>query len=242
MAAVLAFSTGMRSGEIKGIRLGDLHHESTHPSLYVRRATSKTDAGARRVALDRMAVWSVCKLVARARLLGSRSPEDYLLPTDRARHTRSSDPLHKGATGYDPGHPQTSWEKEWQKFRSAVAIDHRRFHDLRHSYVSRAAESGVPIAVVQAQVGHLSSQMVRRYTHISEQSQFKAACQMENQNPELLDCLGLPRREASVVHDQSALSRYRRRNLPTGFESRCSRTGSDLRFGGKGEEAPDQEY
>jgi hypothetical protein len=49
--------------------------------------------------------------------------------------------------------------------------------------------------------------MVRWYTHISEQSQFKAACQMENQNPELLDCLGLPRREASVVHDQSALSR-----------------------------------
>src|ERR1035441_2808228 len=76
-AAALAFATGMRSGEIKGLRLGDLHHESAHPFLYVRRATTKTDAGARRVVLDRIAVWAARKLVARAHLLGCRSPEDY---------------------------------------------------------------------------------------------------------------------------------------------------------------------
>jgi integrase len=197
-AAVLAFSTGMRSGEIKGIRFGDLHHESTHPFLYVRRATTKTDAGARRVVLDSMAVWAVLRLVARANLLGCCCPDDYLLPTDRARHTRSTDALY-GGSGHDPRHPQTSWEAEWQKFRSVVGINHRRFHDLRHSYVSRAAEAGVPIAVVQAQIGHLSAQMVNWYTHISQQSQFRAACQMENQNPELLKCLGLSRRNASAV-------------------------------------------
>ena len=188
-ASVLAFSTGMRSGEIKGIQLRDLHHESPRPFLYVRRATSKTDAGARFVALDRMAVWAVGKLVARAHLLGCRSPEDYLLPTDRARHTRSTDPLH-GVSGYDPAHPQASWEKEWQNFRNAVGINHRRFHDLRHSYISRAAEAGVPIAVVQAAVGHLSSEMVSWYTHVSERAQFKAAQQIEEQNPELLEILG----------------------------------------------------
>jgi integrase len=189
-AAALAFATGMRSGEIKRLRLGDLHYESAHPFLYVRRATTKTDAGARRVVLDGIAVWAARKLVARAHLLGSRFPEDCLLPTDRARHTRPTDPLH-GASGYDPANPQASWETEWQKFRSVVGIDHRRFHDLRHSYISRAAEAGVPVAVIQAQVGHLSAQMVAWYTHISERAQFKAACQIEDSSPELLRILGL---------------------------------------------------
>lgn len=199
-AAVLAFSTGMRSGEIKGLRLGDLHHDKNYPFLYVRRATTKTDSGARRVVLDTIGVWAVKKLVARARMLGCTSPEHYLLPTDRARHTRPNDPLH-GLSGFDPLHPQSSWESEWRKFRAEVGIAHRRFHDLRHTYVTRAAEAGVAIAVVQAQIGHLSAEMTRWYTHISEQAQFKAACQIEDHNPELLDCLGLPKRGTIPVLD-----------------------------------------
>jgi integrase len=202
-AAVLGFATGMRSGEIKRLRLGDLHHESAHPFLYVRRATTKTDAGARRVVLDRIAVWATRKLVARARVLGCRSPEDYLLPTDRARHTRPTDPLH-GASGYDHAHAQTSWETEWQKFRSIVGIGHRRFHDLRHSYVSRAAEAGVPVAVIQAQVGHLSAQMVAWYTHISERAQFKAAQQIEDNSPELPRILGLSAPESALPTTEPA--------------------------------------
>lgn len=201
--ASLAFATGMRSGEIKRLRLGDLHHESTHPFLYVRRATTKTDAGARRVVLDRIAVWAARKLVARAHLLGCRSPEDYLLPTDRARHTRPTDPLH-GPSGYDPAHPQASWETEWQKFRGVVGIGHRRFHDLRHSYVSRAAEAGVPVAVIQAQVGHLSAQMVAWYTHISERAQFKAARQIEDNSPELSCILGLSAPESAIAKTETA--------------------------------------
>jgi integrase len=190
-AAVLAFSTGMRSGEIKGLRLGDLHHEENYPYLTVRRVNTKTNAGARRVALDTIAVWTLRKLSARAFTVGSVRPEHYLLPTDRARHTRASDPLH-GICGYDPQNPQSSWEAEWRAFREALGIEHRRFHDLRHTYISRAAEAGVPSAVIEAQVGHLSREMIRWYTHISERAQFKAAQEMEKKNPELLECLGLP--------------------------------------------------
>jgi integrase len=202
-AAVLAFSTGMRSGEIKGLRLGDLHHEGHYPCLTVRRVNTKTNAGARRVALDTMAVWALRKLIARAFTLGSVRPDDYLLPTDRARHTRLTDPLH-GMCGYDPQHHQSSWEAEWRIFREASGIAHRRFHDLRHTYISRAAETGVPTAVIEAQVGHLSAEMIRWYTHISERAQFKAAQEMEKKSPELLECLGLPRQDSSSVHYRSA--------------------------------------
>jgi integrase len=207
-AAVLAFSTGLRIGEIKGLRLADLHHDERQPFLYVRRATTKTDSGARRVALDRIAVWAVQRLLARARLLGCMSPEHYLLPTDRARHTRLTDPLH-GPAGFDPSHPQSSWESEWKRFRIAAGIGHRRFHDLRHTYVTRAAEAGVPIAVLQAQVGHLSVAMIERYTHICQQAQYQAARRIENDNPALLACLGLPRDDSSIgqTSNQAKLGR-----------------------------------
>jgi integrase len=187
--SVLALSTGMRSCEIKGLTLGDLHHDAPLPYLIVRRETTKTDAGARRVALDQLAIWSIGRLLERARELGSRSTSDFLLPTDLSRHTRATDPLR--GTGYDPSHAQSSWETEWQVFRSKVGIEHRRFHDLRHTYISRAAEAGIPVAVVQAQVGHLSKAMTDYYTHISHQAQFEATRQIESKHPELLTYIGI---------------------------------------------------
>jgi integrase len=208
-AAVLAFDTGMRIHEIKCLRLGDLHHEESNPFIDVRRETTKTDAGARPVALGSMACWALRKLVVRARLLGSVSPEHYLLPTDRSRHTRADDPLN-GSDGFDPFNFQTSWEAEWRRFRIAAGIAHHRFHDLRHSFVSRAAEAGVPCSVIQAQVGHLSAEMVRWYTQISDKAQFKAAHQMENHSPELLECLGIRGLE-SAGQERTASNRLRTR-------------------------------
>ena len=182
-AAVLAWSTGMRSGEIKQLKLGDIHIAGSSAFLNVRRRTTKTDAGARRVALDRTGVWALQKLLHRGAVLGSVKPEHYLLPTDRARHTRQTDSLH-GQQGFDPAHPQSSWEWEWRSLQREAKIN-RRFHDLRHTYVTRAAEAGVPIAIVQAQVGHMSSAMTKWYTHISEGAQVRATKQIEAHDREL---------------------------------------------------------
>jgi hypothetical protein len=37
---------------------------------------------------------------------------------------------------------------------------------LRHTHITHAIEEGVPIEVVMAQVGHLSPEMTRYYTHL----------------------------------------------------------------------------
>lgn len=42
------------------------------------------------------------------------------------------------------------------------------FHSLRHTFVSLAANAGVPLAVVQSIVGHASVDMTRHYFHESE--------------------------------------------------------------------------
>ncbi|MBU2831844.1 integrase [Acidithiobacillus ferriphilus] len=41
------------------------------------------------------------------------------------------------------------------------------FHDLRHEATSRFCEKGIPMMTVQAITGHKSTQMLKRYTHIS---------------------------------------------------------------------------
>ena len=42
------------------------------------------------------------------------------------------------------------------------------FHSLRHTFVSLSLNAGVPIAVVQAIVGHSNPAMTRHYFHQSE--------------------------------------------------------------------------
>lgn len=51
--------------------------------------------------------------------------------------------------------------------RAAVVVG---FHSLRHTFVSMQAESGTPLSVVQAIVGHGNPAMTRHYTHISEKA------------------------------------------------------------------------
>jgi integrase len=189
-AAVLAYATGMRSREIQQLQLGAIRLDSEHPQIQVKRATTKSNKGARFVALDSMACWAVRKLLTRAERLGAIYPEHYLLPTLLDRHTRANDPLH-GGSGWDVTHPQTSWAAEWNVVRKQARIEHRRFHDLRHSYITRAAEAGVPLLVIERQVGHMSKEMIDHYAHISQAAVHRAAELMERQNPDLPVHLGL---------------------------------------------------
>jgi integrase len=189
-AAVLAYATGMRSREIKQLQIGAIRLDGPNPQLQVRRATTKTNKGARFVALDTMACWAIRRLLDRAKRLGASTNEHYLLPTLRDKHTRATDPLH-GGTGWDAEHPQSSFDAEWDDVREKAKIKHRRFHDLRHSYVTRCAEAGIPLPVVQAQVGHVGIAMVEHYTHVSQGAVHRAAQQLERDSSDLLKRLGL---------------------------------------------------
>jgi integrase len=183
--AVLSDRTGMRTKEVKHLRLGAIHLDGQNPYVDIRRSTTKTDAGNRYVGLDKVACWALGRLMARARSLGAVEPDHYLLPTLREKHTRPTDPLH-GGTGYDATHPMSSWETEWKWLRKAAGLGSARFHDLRHTYITRTAEAGVPLPVIQAQVGHLSAAMVAYYTHISQGAIYRAVQQIEQNSGDLL--------------------------------------------------------
>jgi integrase len=163
---VLAYSAGCRSWEIKSLKLKDVMLGSDPPVLRIQRQNTKTDAGARDVALNELALWALKRLLKRAELLGATAPEHYLLPANLSKHTHKEDPLHD-RRGYDPSRHQTSWSTAWENLKAAAGMKNFRFHDLRHTFITQGIEDNVPVEVMMAQVGHVSAEMTRYYTHLS---------------------------------------------------------------------------
>jgi integrase len=73
--------------------------------------------------------------------------------------------------GDDRVFPLTSHQLRgpWQAALRQAEIEDFRFHDLRHTAASYLAMSGATLAEIAEVLGHKSLQMVRRYSHISEQ-------------------------------------------------------------------------
>ena len=76
----------------------------------------------------------------------------------------------------NPKKPITSWKTAWVSVKDAAGIT-CRFHDLRHTTVTRLLERGVPFAVVAALMGWspgMAMRMARRYGHIGQTVQREA--------------------------------------------------------------------
>ena len=63
--------------------------------------------------------------------------------------------------------------------RGAAALQHVHFHDLRHTYITTAAEAGVPVETMIRQVGHLSAEQTRYYTQVRDRAMAEAVEQIE---------------------------------------------------------------
>ena len=61
---------------------------------------------------------------------------------------------------------------------SPAEIDDFRFHDLRHSAASYLAMSGATLAEIEEVLGHKTLQMVKRYSHLTEQHTSKVVARM----------------------------------------------------------------
>ena len=58
--------------------------------------------------------------------------------------------------------------KAWENARDKAEIEDFRFHDLRHSAASYLAMNGATLLEIAAVLGHKTLQMVKRYSHLSE--------------------------------------------------------------------------
>jgi integrase len=179
-AALLAAQTTARGCELKGLRIGDI--DLLEKTLRIRRASTKTDAGARVIPLNETAQWACARLLERARKLGSIELDHFVMPASLFRHTKLSDPT-KGQTGFDPTRPMQSWRTAWRNLTKEAGLPGLRFHDLRHHCITKLAEAGVADQTLMSIAGHVSRQMLDHYSHIRMAAKREAVAGLEKAKP-----------------------------------------------------------
>lgn len=156
----LAGATGMRRGELVGLRWIDVDLERqridvrqqiTSTDYIVRRDQPKSDRGLRVVTLD----------PDTADVLGSlpRHPSGYVFVD---------------ATG-QPRHPE-SIARIFTRLATRSALPRIRFHDLRHSHVAHLIEANIDPLTISRRLGHASVAFtLDRYGHLFDQAGATAA-------------------------------------------------------------------
>jgi integrase len=172
----LAIETGARFGVIRTLQWGSVDFENR----CLRWGKDKTASGTGRIiplnqrAMAALGFW--------ATHFPAREPEHYVFPTER--YGAAGDVFSAKAYDSDPTKPIGSIKEAWEaaKLRAARILKGEpdskakiaplpcRFHDLRHTAVSRMLNAGVPIAKVAKIVGWSTATMVRmaaRYGHFT---------------------------------------------------------------------------
>lgn len=140
LIVLFALTTGMRRGELFGLRWQDIDLERHVATLH------KTKNQERR---------SV-PVVPEVEALLREHGKVRRLDTDRVFLTGGSS-------------EQWRFDKAWYAALKDAKVKGFRFHDLRHTAASYLAMSGATTAEIAAVLGHRTLQMVKRYAHMSDQ-------------------------------------------------------------------------
>lgn len=173
IAALLSAAEGEWRGLIEiglhtGLRLGDacrLEWSAFKTDGTVEVVTGKTGAVVRLPSAGLLAALERSNIVQPSNLHGE------VLPEIAAIYNRDPATVSKrvGQIFERAGIERKIKERGWSKARADAG-----FHSLRHTFVTRAIEAGVPAAIVRALVGHASAAMTDRYTHISSAAVLEA--------------------------------------------------------------------
>jgi integrase len=63
----------------------------------------------------------------------------------------------------------TDLQHPWQRLRATAGLDDVRIHDLRHTYASIAAMSGIDLLTIGKILGHSNYQTTLRYAHLADE-------------------------------------------------------------------------
>ncbi len=177
--------TGIRSDESRTLRWAQVDFEAGE--LIVGR--SKTEAGkgrripmsgALRAALEAHAAWY-------AGHFGPILPEWCVFPMSRTKKPA------------DPERPVTSLKTAWDTVRREAGV-HCRLHDFRHSFCTKLAEAGVPESTMLDMMGHVSTTMLRRYSHIRAQARRDAIDMLESRQ----NSVGVPTKVPTLNESTNA--------------------------------------
>ena len=152
----LALNTALRKNEIRTLRWSQIDFEKRTVTV----GRTKTQAGTGRLiplnqpAFDGLVKWA-------GRLVEAKA-EDYVFPACEAAGIERKNPDKERI---DPTKPIKSWRSAWRAALKRAGLQ-IRFHDLRHTCITKLAESQASEHTLMAIAGHVSRRMIEHYSHI----------------------------------------------------------------------------
>jgi integrase len=143
---LFALHTGMRRGEILGLRWQDVDSKNGVAVIPAEKAKGK-----------------------RTRFIPLNSVALAVLDEMPASLDRTALVFKNSA-----GNEWDRLRKHWEYAVFAAGLEDFRFHDLRHTYASRLVMAGIDLAVLRELLGHRDFEMTLRYAHLAP-SRLKAA-------------------------------------------------------------------
>jgi integrase len=165
---IFARDTGLRAAEMKVLRRSDLKLEWKNEVIVAGEVIvprSKTEAGTGRSVPLSQAVCSTLTIWL-SRFGGNGS--SYVFPRHEVQMLKGG--KQSRIVNADLTKPVQSWQRAWRTALDIAQV-HYRWHDLRHTFITRLAENpAVSEQTIKALAGHVSRQMLERYSHIRMQA------------------------------------------------------------------------
>ena len=158
--ALLSLHSGLRAGEIRALRWGDVNFER---KTLVLKDTKDTKSGRTRMAFITADGLLILKEMDR------KSPEDFVFQGRDGKMLAEISRIFSEVVdnlGFNEG-----------------IIDRRQkvvFHTCRHTYASWLVEQGVDLYTVKELMGHCTISVTERYAHIAKGTLLNAVCTLES--------------------------------------------------------------
>jgi len=156
--ALVVLCTTFSSDEMRTVRQGDIN--LTYQTITVNPKFGKNTMRRREVTInDPSCLFALERLIERSIHLGGKAPERFLFPLRLARgHYDGERPISR-----------TGLRKNFEAVRAAAGVPWFTINGLRHTAITRMAESGIYWPIIQKRAGHVTAKMTWHYTHIAEQ-------------------------------------------------------------------------
>ena len=162
---LLELTTGMRRGEILGLKWRDLNLETGELNIKRQLTTKgisvpKTKSSIRTILLPP-------DMLDLLRDMKKTAKYDWIFPS----------PVKEG----EPRNP-TAITKRFRLMLERAHCKHVRFHDLRHTFATMALENGMDVKTLSAMIGHVSSETTLNvYSHVTDTMRAQAAVKIDRE-------------------------------------------------------------
>jgi len=153
----LALNTALRKNEIRTLHWRQI--DLIQRTLTVVGRTKTEGGSGRTIPLNSVAYTALVRWASR---FPEAKPEDYVFPSCEAAGIERE---HPDAKRIDPNRPIKSWRSAWRRALKDAGLN-IRFHDLRHTCITKLAEGQASEQTLMSIAGHLSRKMIEHYSHI----------------------------------------------------------------------------